>query len=46
MGFPEDYIINPSINQAHKQFGNSVIVDMIQYIVKEIINDGSVYNGC
>lgn len=46
MGFPEDYIINPSINQAHKQFGNSVIVDMIQYIAKEIINDGSVYNGC
>lgn len=46
MGFPEDYILNPSINQAHKQFGNSVIVDMIQYITKEIINDGSVFNGC
>ena len=46
MGFPEEYILNPSINQAHKQFGNSVIVDMIQYITKEIINDGSVFNGC
>lgn len=46
MGFPEDYILNPSINQAHKQFGNSVIVDMIQYITKEIIDDGSVFNGC
>lgn len=46
MGFPENYIINSSVNQAHKQFGNSVIVDMIQYIVEEIINDGSVFNGC
>lgn len=46
MGFPEDYILNPSINQAHKQFGNSVIVDMIQYITKEIVNDGSVFNEC
>lgn len=46
MGFPEEYILNPSVNQAHKQFGNSVIVDMIQYITKEIINDGSVFNGC
>ena len=46
MGFPEDYILNPSINQTHKQFGNSVIVDMIQYITKEIIDDGSVFNGC
>lgn len=46
MGFPENYIINPSVNQAHKQFGNSVIVDMIQYITKEIVDDGSVFNGC
>ena len=46
MGFPEDYILNPSISQAHKQFGNSVIVDMVQYITKEIINDGSVFNEC
>lgn len=46
MGFPEDYILNSSTNQAHKQFGNSVIVDMIQYITKEIIDDGSVFNGC
>ena len=44
MGFPESYLINPSTNQAYKQFGNSVIVDMIQYITQEIINDGSVYN--
>lgn len=46
MGFPENYLINSSVNQAHKQFGNSVIVDMIQYIVQEIIIDGSVFNGC
>lgn len=45
MGFPDNYILNSSSNQAHKQFGNSVIVDIIQYITKEIINDGSVFNG-
>ncbi|MBO7719864.1 MAG: DNA (cytosine-5-)-methyltransferase [Methanosphaera sp.] len=45
MGFPEDYEINPSTAQAHKQFGNSIIVDILQYIIRELINDGSVYNG-
>lgn len=43
MGFPENYILNPSA-QVHEQFGNSVIVDMIQYITKKIIGDGSVFN--
>ena len=45
MGFPDTYIINQSISQAHKQFGNSVVIDVLQQIIKEIIHDGSIYNG-
>lgn len=45
MGFPDEYEINPSIAQAHKQFGNSIIVDILQYIIRELIKDGSIYNG-
>lgn len=45
MGYPENYIINDSINQAHKQFGNSVVVDVLQYLVKGIIDEGSIKNG-
>ena len=44
MGFPEEYEINKSTFQAHKQFGNSVVVNVLQYIVEEIIKDGSVFN--
>ena len=44
MGFPESFEYDQSISQAHKQFGNSVVVDVLQYIVEEIINDGSVFN--
>lgn len=43
MGFPESFEYDQSISKAHKQFGNSV-VDVLQYIVEEIINDGSVFN--
>jgi DNA (cytosine-5)-methyltransferase 1 len=32
MGYPDSYIISPKDNQAYKQFGNSVIVDVLQYI--------------
>ncbi|HRP88691.1 MAG TPA: DNA cytosine methyltransferase [Edaphocola sp.] len=35
-GFPESFIINSSISQAYKQFGNSVSVNVLQYIAKEI----------
>lgn len=45
MGYPEDYILNSSPNQAYKQFGNSVVIDVLQYIIKEIINEGSIING-
>ncbi|MGN0666254.1 MAG: DNA cytosine methyltransferase [Huintestinicola sp.] len=36
MGFPESYIICENNNQAYKQFGNSVVVDVLQYITKQI----------
>lgn len=44
MGFPDDYKINSLPAQAYKQFGNSVVVDVLQYIIKEIIEEGSI-NG-
>lgn len=36
MGFPEEFIICESKNQAYKQFGNSVVVDVIQYILLSV----------
>lgn len=36
MGFPDSYIISSNTNQAYKQFGNSVVVDVLQYIAIEI----------
>ena len=35
-GFPDDYIIPVSDNQAYKQFGNSVAVPVIKALAKEI----------
>jgi len=45
MGFPDSFKYNSSVSQAHKQFGNSVIIDIIQYLLKKIVDDGSIYNG-
>lgn len=36
MGYPDNYIISKSFNQAYKQFGNSVVIDVLQYIAIEI----------
>lgn len=36
MGYPDSYIMSESMNQAYKQFGNSVVVDVLQYIGEEI----------
>jgi len=36
MGFPEDYKITVSDNQAYKQFGNSVVVPVVEKIAKSI----------
>lgn len=35
-GFPDDFIIHPNLQQAYKQFGNSVTINVLQYIVSEI----------
>lgn len=36
MGFPEEFRISVSDNQAYKQFGNSVVTDVIQYILLSV----------
>lgn len=36
MGFPDNFKICESKNQAYKQFGNSVVVDVIQYILLSV----------
>lgn len=36
MGYPDTYKISKKVNQAYQQFGNSVVVDVLQYIGMEI----------
>lgn len=36
MGFPDTYIMSKNKNQAYKQFGNSVVIDVLQYVAIEI----------
>ena len=36
MGFPDSYKLHPNNNQAYKQFGNSVVVNVLQYIAYNI----------
>lgn len=35
MGYPDSYKIIDNYNQAYKQFGNSVVIDVLQYIAVE-----------
>ncbi len=37
-GFPESFILPEHKTEAYKQFGNSVSINTLQYIIKEIIN--------
>ncbi len=37
MGFPDTYLTSESIGQCYKQFGNSIVVDVVQYIIIEIL---------
>ena len=37
MGFPDEFEIPVSDNQAYKQFGNSVVVPVVKEIAKEIV---------
>ena len=36
MGYPDTYKICDNANQAYKQFGNSVVIDVLQLITKQI----------
>lgn len=36
MGYPDSYIISARASQAYKQFGNSVVIDILQLIAQEI----------
>lgn len=36
MGFPDSFRLNPNNNQAYKQLGNSVVIDVLQLITKQI----------
>lgn len=38
MGYPDSFLIASKPTQAYKQFGNSVVVDVLQYILVEIKN--------
>lgn len=49
MGFPDTYKIAQSANQAYKQFGNSVVIDVLQLIAEKIgkaINNNFVGGKC
>ncbi|KAA3598390.1 MAG: DNA cytosine methyltransferase [Calditrichaeota bacterium] len=37
-GFPEDFKLPESVAQAQKQFGNSVSINTLQFIIQEILN--------
>lgn len=38
MGFPDTYVLAETTSQCYKQFGNSVVVDVVQHIIIEILN--------
>lgn len=42
MGYPDNFIMSKNKTQAYKQFGNSVVVDVLQYIAIEI---GKTFSG-
>ena len=37
MGFPDEFRMSNSKSQCYKQFGNSVVINVLQYILKEIV---------
>ena len=38
MGFPEEFILSDSDAQSYTQFGNAVITNVVQFIVKDLID--------
>ena len=41
-GFPDSFIISEKENIAYKQFGNSVVVDVLQQIIEKIVENEAV----
>jgi len=41
MTFPENFIVHERVNQAYKQFGNSVVVKMIKIIFEKLLKDNN-----
>ena len=39
MGFPDSFKIHASDTQAYKQFGNGVVINVLQHIIKNIIKE-------
>jgi len=37
-GFPDDFILHDSKNECYKQFGNSVAINVVEAIAKNIIS--------
>ena len=37
MGFGDDFIINEHVVDAYKQAGNSIVVDVLERIIKQIL---------
>lgn len=44
-GFPDTFLIPVSDNQAYRQFGNSVVVPLIEAVGKEIVKELKKLNG-
>ena len=38
-GFPEKFQLSKNKNTSYKQFGNTVVIDVIQHIIKKIVID-------
>lgn len=45
MGYPEHFIIPVSDTQAYRQFGNSVVVPLVEAIGKRVIGELDKFNG-
>lgn len=46
MGFPDDYIIPVSDTQAYKQFGNSVVIPVVQAIARQLVDTLNQIHSC
>jgi DNA (cytosine-5)-methyltransferase 1 len=43
-GYPSDFKAHPSKNQSYKQFGNSVVINVLQEIIKKVIDENCLRN--